>query len=91
VKLVISLIRSNILLTVLIMSCGLVKDLIFSTRGNRCLEPVANMRERCVQVLVGKVDAKSLLVRPRRRWEDNTKMVLQGVGWGHGMNLSASE
>jgi hypothetical protein len=24
------------------------------------------------------------LGRPRRRWEDNIKMYLQEVGWGHG-------
>jgi hypothetical protein len=48
------------------------------------------MRERCVQVLVGNVDTKRLLVKPRSRWENNTKMVLQGVGTGSGMNFSAS-
>ena len=90
-KLVTSLIRTNILLSVLIMSCGLVKDLIFSTRGNRCLEHVANMRERCVQVLVCKLDTKKLLVRPRRGWEDNNIKVVQGLDRGRGMNLSASE
>ena len=25
---------------------------------------------------------KGLLVRPRRRWENNIKMDRQGVGWG---------
>ena len=25
---------------------------------------------------------KTPLVRPRRRWEDNIKICLQGVGWG---------
>ena len=24
--------------------------------------------------------------RPRRRWEDNIKMYLQEVGWGHGLD-----
>jgi hypothetical protein len=24
--------------------------------------------------------------RPRRRWEDNIKMDLQEVGWGHGLD-----
>ena len=59
------------------MSCGLVKGRILSTKEKRCVEHVANIGERCVQVLVGKVEAKRLLVRPRRRWEDNNKMVLQ--------------
>jgi len=54
------------------------------------VEHVAKMRERFVQVLVDKVEGKRLLVRPRNRWEDNTKMVLQGVGWGSRMNLSVS-
>jgi len=70
------------------MSCGLVKDRILYTRGKRCVDHVANMRERYIHVLVGKFDAKRLLVRPRRRWENNNKMVLQGVGWVRGMNLS---
>ena len=32
------------------------------------------------RVLVGKPEGKSPLGRPRRRWEDNIKMDLQGVG-----------
>jgi len=54
------------------------------------VEHVANMRVSFVKVLVVKVNAKILLVRPKRRWKDNIKMVLQGVGWGLGMNLSVS-
>jgi hypothetical protein len=38
------------------------------------------------RVLVGKPEEKRPLGRPRRRWEDNTKMDLQEVGgrvsWG---------
>jgi hypothetical protein len=34
------------------------------------------------RVLVGKPEGKSPLGRPRRRWEDNIKMVLQDVGGG---------
>ena len=34
------------------------------------------------KVLVGKPEGKRLLGRPRRRWEDNTKMDLQEVGRG---------
>ena len=33
-------------------------------------------------VLVGKTEGKRLLGRPRHRWEDNIKMVLQEVRWG---------
>jgi hypothetical protein len=36
------------------------------------------------RVLVGKPEEKRLLGRPRRRWEDNIKMDVQGVGGGHG-------
>ena len=32
------------------------------------------------RVLVGKLDGKRPLGRPRRRWEDNIKMDLQEVG-----------
>jgi len=39
---------------------------------------------------LGKFDAKGLLVRLRRRWEDNNGMVLQGVAWACGIDLSAS-
>jgi len=34
------------------------------------------------RVLVGKPEGKRPLGRPRRRWEDNIKMVLQEVGCG---------
>ena len=34
------------------------------------------------RVLVGKLEGKKPLGRPRRRWEDNIKMVLQEVGCG---------
>jgi hypothetical protein len=50
---------------------------------------VTNMREKCVHIWC-KTEGKRLIVRPRRRWEDNTKMVPQGVGWVCGMHLSAS-
>jgi hypothetical protein len=36
------------------------------------------------RVLVGKLEGKSPLGRPRRRWEDNIKMDLQEVGGGRG-------
>jgi hypothetical protein len=34
------------------------------------------------RLLVGKPEGKRLLGRPRRRWENNTKMDLQKVGGG---------
>jgi hypothetical protein len=39
---------------------------------------------RVHRVLVGKPDGKRQLGRPRRRWEDDTKMDLQEVGGGRG-------
>ena len=40
------------------------------------------------RVLVGKPEGKRPLGRPRRRWEDNIKMDLQGVGGGLGTGWS---
>jgi len=37
-------------------------------------------KRRIHTVLVGKLEGKSLLGRPRCRWEDNIKMDLQEVG-----------
>jgi hypothetical protein len=31
---------------------------------------------------VGKPEEKRSLGRPRRRWEDNIKIELRGIGWG---------
>ena len=36
------------------------------------------------RVLVGKPEGKRPLVRSRRRWEDNIKMDLRGVGYDSG-------
>jgi len=35
------------------------------------------------RVLVGKPEGKKPLGRPRRRWVDNIRMDLQGVGYGY--------
>jgi hypothetical protein len=45
---------------------------------------VARTGERTVvyRVLVGKREGKRPLGRPRRRWDDNSKMDLQEVGCG---------
>ena len=45
---------------------------------------VARLGERrgAYRVLVGKLEGKSLLGIPRRRWEDNIKLDLQEVWWG---------
>ena len=43
------------------------------------------------RVLVGKPEGKTPLGRPRRRWEDNIKMDLQGVGGGCGDWMELAE
>jgi hypothetical protein len=35
------------------------------------------------RILVGRPEGRQPLGRPRRRWEDNIKMDLQEVEWGH--------
>jgi hypothetical protein len=40
--------------------------------------------------LVGKPEGKKPLGRPRRRWENNIKMDLQGGMWGYGLDWSGS-
>jgi len=44
------------------------------------------LRRRANRTFVGKLEGKRLFGRPKRRWEDNIKMNLQEVGWGHGLN-----
>jgi hypothetical protein len=34
------------------------------------------------KVLMGKLEGKGPLERPRRRWEDGIKMDLREIGWG---------
>jgi hypothetical protein len=45
---------------------------------------IAGMGEKrnVYRLLVGKPDGTRLLGRPRRRWLDNIRMDLVGVGWG---------
>jgi hypothetical protein len=53
-------------------------------RRMRWAEHVARMGEKrnAYRNLVGKLEGKRPLERPKRRWEDNIKMVLGGIGWG---------
>jgi hypothetical protein len=46
---------------------------------------VARMGKRrgAYRVLVGKPEGRRPLRRPRRRWEDNIKVDIREVGWGH--------
>jgi hypothetical protein len=47
-------------------------------------------RRGAYRALVGKPERRRPLGRPRRRWEDNIKMDLREVRWGHGLYKSGS-
>jgi hypothetical protein len=57
---------------------------VIKSRRLRWAGHVARMGERrgAYRALVGKPEGRRTLGRPRRRWEDNTKMDLREVGWG---------
>jgi hypothetical protein len=61
---------------------------VMKSRRLRWAGHVALMGERrgAYRVLVGKSEEKRPLGRPRCRWEDNIKMDLREVGWGHGLD-----
>jgi hypothetical protein len=42
-------------------------------------------RRRAYRVLVGRLEGKSLLGRPRCRWEDNIEINVPEMGWGNGV------
>jgi hypothetical protein len=42
-------------------------------------------KEKCNRLLVGKPEGKRPLGRPRRKWVDNIKINLLGLGWGGGL------
>jgi len=43
-------------------------------------------RRGVYRFLAGKPEGKRPFGRPSHKWEDNIKMDLQEVGWGHGLN-----
>jgi hypothetical protein len=57
---------------------------IMKLRRMRWAEHVSRMSEKrnAYRLLVGKPEGKKSLGRPRRRWMDNIKMDLLGIGWG---------
>jgi hypothetical protein len=61
---------------------------VIKSRRMRWAGHVARMGERigAYRVLVGRPEGRRPLGRPRRKWEDNIKMDLQEVGWGHGLD-----
>jgi hypothetical protein len=58
--------------------------LVIKSRRLRWAGQVARMGERrgAYRALVGKLEGRRPLGRPRRRWEVNIKMDLREVGWG---------
>jgi hypothetical protein len=65
---------------------------VMKSRRLRWVGHVARMGERrsTYRALVGKPEGWRQLGRPRRRWEDNIKMDLREVGWGHRLDRSGS-
>ena len=57
------------------------KFLLFTIRSYKA-KACMGERRGVYRVLVGKIEGKRPLGRPRRRWEDNIKMDLQEVGCG---------
>jgi hypothetical protein len=57
--------------------------IITKPRRMRCVGHVARIGEKrnAYRLLVGKAEGKRPLGRPRRRWVDNIRMDLGGVGW----------
>jgi hypothetical protein len=39
-------------------------------------------KRNAYRILVGRLEGKRPLGRPRRRWEDNIRMDLREIGWG---------
>jgi hypothetical protein len=58
---------------------------VIKSRRMRWVGHVAYMGEKrgAYRILVGRPEGRRPLERPRHRWEDNIKMDLQEVGWGH--------
>jgi hypothetical protein len=61
---------------------------VIKSRRMRWEGHVARMGEKrgAYRILVGRPEGRRPLGRPRRRWEDNIKMVLEEVEWGHGLD-----
>jgi hypothetical protein len=65
---------------------------VIKSRRMRWAGQVARMWKRrgAYRALVGKPEGRRPLGRPRLKFEDNIKMDLGEVGWGHGMDRSGS-
>jgi hypothetical protein len=69
-------------LHILYSSANIIRQI--KSRKMRLAGHVARMgQERNVyRVLIGKPEGKRPLGKPRRRWEDEIRMDLRGIGWG---------
>ena len=56
---------------------------VIKSRRMRWAGHVARMGDEVYRVLVGKLEGKRPLGRPRRRWVDNIRVDLQEVGCGY--------
>jgi hypothetical protein len=61
---------------------------VIKSRRMRRAGHAAHMGEKqdAYWILVEKPEGRRPHGRPRRRWEDNIKMDLHEVGWGHGLD-----
>jgi hypothetical protein len=61
---------------------------VIRSRGMRWAGHVARVGENrgAYRTLVGRPEGRRPLGRPRCRWDDNIKMDLQDIGWGHGLD-----
>jgi hypothetical protein len=63
---------------------------LIKSRRMRWAGHVARMGEErnVYKVLMGKLEGKRPLGRPRRRWEDGIRMDLREIGWGDWIRLA---
>ena len=69
-------------------SLTIVFNLLIKSRRMGWTGYIARIGERrgTHRVLVGKPEGKRRLGIPGYRWEDNIKIDLEEVGWGHGLD-----
>jgi hypothetical protein len=70
-------------------SPGIIRQI--KSRRMRWAGHVARMVEgrNVYRVLLGKIEGKRPLERPRRRWEDGIRMDLREIGWGRGCGVDS--
>ena len=85
-----SIIDTTIIIIVIIHDLFSSQNIIrvIKTLGTRWVGHAARMEQRIsvYKILAGNPGGKKPLRRPKRRREDNIKMDLQEVGWGHGLD-----